>query len=81
VIPTLILFGVVFGRWWRFSLIAAVLGWPILLVVSDVMSVDAGLVGAAGLALANTGIGVLVHQGGMRAVRFLRYRRAHSRTV
>jgi hypothetical protein len=72
VIPTLILFGLVFGHWWRLSLIAASLGWPLLLVVSDVMSVDVGLVGAAGLAVINTGIGVLIHQGGLRAVRLLR---------
>jgi hypothetical protein len=80
-IPTLILFGLVFGRWWRFSLIAAALGWPILLVSSDVMSVEVGLLGAAGLAVLNTGIGVLVHQGSLRAVRLLRHRYASSRTV
>src|SRR6266508_4391883 len=34
-IPTLILFGLVFGRWWRLCLTAAALGWPVLLVVSD----------------------------------------------
>jgi len=71
-IPTLILFGIVFGRWWRLCLITAVLGWPVLLVVSDVMSVEVGLLGAAGLAVINTGAGVLVHQGSLRAVRLLR---------
>jgi len=80
-IPTLILFGLVFGRWWRLSLIAAALGWPVLLVVSHVMSVELGLLGAAGLAVINTGIGVLVHQGSLRAVRVLRHRRASPRTV
>jgi hypothetical protein len=80
VIPTLILFGLVFGHWWRLSLIAAALGWPLLLVVSDVMSVEVGLVGAAVLAVINTGIGVLVHQGGPRAVRLLRHRHASPRT-
>jgi hypothetical protein len=71
-IPTLILFGVVFGRWWRLCLIAALLGWPVLLVASDVMTIEVGLIGAAGLAVINTGLGVLVHQGGLRAVRLLR---------
>jgi hypothetical protein len=80
VIPTLILFGLVFGHWWRLSLIAAALGWPLLLVVSDVMSVEVGLVGAAVLAVINTGIGVLIHQGGLRAVRLLRHRHASPRT-
>jgi len=79
-IPTLILFGLVFGRWWRFCLIAAALGWPVLLVVSDVMSAEVGLLGATGLAVINTGIGVLVHQGSLRAVRLLRHRHASPRT-
>jgi hypothetical protein len=63
VIPTLILFGLIFGRWWRFSLIAAAIGWPVVLVVGDVMAFEWGLVGAAGLAVANTLVGVLAHQG------------------
>jgi hypothetical protein len=79
-IPTLILFGLVFGRWWRFCLIAAALGWPVLLVVSDVMTAEIGLLGATGLAVINTGIGVLVHQGSLRAVRLLRHRHASPRT-
>jgi len=71
VIPILILFGLLFGRWWRLSLIAAALGWPVLLVASDVMSVEPGLLGASGLAIANTGIGVLVHQGVLLVIRKL----------
>lgn len=61
-IPTLILFGV-FGRWWRVTLVVSALGWPILLVATGVMSVEPGLVGASGLAVLNTGVGVLIHQG------------------
>jgi hypothetical protein len=71
VIPTLILFGLVFGRWWRLSLIAAALGWPLLLVATDVMSVEPALLGASGLAVANTGAGVLIHQGILRLSRNL----------
>jgi hypothetical protein len=71
VIPILILFGLVFGRWWRLSLIAAALGWPVLLVATDVMSVEPGLLGASGLAVANTVVGVLIHQGILRAIRTL----------
>ncbi len=63
VIPTLILFGVVFGRWWRVTLVVSALGGPILLVATGVMSVEPGLVGASGLAVLNTGVGVLIHQG------------------
>ncbi|GAB3972158.1 hypothetical protein GCM10027615_32530 [Plantactinospora veratri] len=68
-IPLLILFGLLFGRWWRLSLIAAGLGWPVLLVASDVLSVGPGLLGASGLAIANTGLGVSVHQGILLMVR------------
>jgi hypothetical protein len=70
----LILFGLVFGRWWRFSLIAAALGWPVVLVATDVMSVGPGLFGASGLAIVNTGVGVLIHQGVLRNVRQVRRR-------
>lgn len=79
-IPTLILFGLIFGRWWRLSLIAAGLGWPGVLLASDVMSFELGLLGAAGLAVINTGIGVLVHQAGLRGVRLLRHRKRFART-
>jgi hypothetical protein len=68
-IPTVIAFGLVFGRWWRFALIAAALGWPAVLVISDVMDPRPALLGAAGLAAVNAGVGVLVHQGVRRGVR------------
>ncbi|MGC4881006.1 hypothetical protein ACLQ26_32610 [Micromonospora sp. DT43] len=71
-IPTLILFGLVFGRWWRLSIIAAALGWPVLLAADDVMTVGPGLLGASGLAIANTGVGVLIHKGTLRMMRALR---------
>lgn len=80
-IPTLILFGLAFGRWWRLSLVTAALGWPLLLIVTDVMSVEVGLIAAAGLALANTGVGMLIHQGSMRLLRLLRRRHSPTRIV
>jgi hypothetical protein len=67
-IPTLILFGLIFGRWWRLSLAVAAVGWPAVLVAGDVSELEVGLVGAAGLAVLNTGVGVLVHQAVWRAV-------------
>lgn len=79
-IPTMILFGLVFGRWWRLSLVAAALGWPALLVAGGVMDVDVPLLAeAAGLAVANTAVGVLVHQGVLLAVRRYRRRRKAGR--
>jgi hypothetical protein len=72
VIPILILFGLVLGRWWRLSLAAAAVGWPALLVATDVMDVEPGLLGASGLAIANAGVGVLIYQGILRMIRKLR---------
>jgi hypothetical protein len=73
-IPTLILFGLVLGRWWRPALAVAAVGWPAVLVAVDVMELEVGLVGAAALAVLNTGVGVVVHQAVWRAVRRLRDR-------
>ena len=36
-IPTRILFGLIFGRWWCLSLIAAAMGWPVVLLATVVM--------------------------------------------
>lgn len=36
-IPTLNLSGLIFGHWWRLSLIAAAIAWPVVLVATDVM--------------------------------------------
>ncbi len=75
-IPTLILFGAVLGRWWRVALLASAVGWPVLLVVTGAMSVRPALAGAAGLAVLNTGAGVLIYQGILRGGRKLRRARA-----
>ncbi|MEW2474287.1 hypothetical protein AB0875_10870 [Micromonospora gifhornensis] len=68
-IPALIVFGLLCGRWWRSALILAALGWPVLLVASGVEEVGPGLLAAAGLAVLNTGVGVLIHQGVLLLVR------------
>ena len=74
-IPTMMLFGFVFGRWWPVTLLVAAFGWPALLLATDVVGVNAGLIGAAVLALANAGVGVLIYQGLLHA-----YRRLHRPT-
>ncbi|MFD0782366.1 hypothetical protein ACFQZ8_00270 [Micromonospora azadirachtae] len=51
------------------SLIAAAVGWPILLVARDVVNIELALLTASGLAMANTGFGVLVHQVILRMIR------------
>ena len=63
VIPTLLLVGLVFGRWWKIVVPAAVIGWPVLLIATGV---DSGLrfaVAAGLLAAANVFVGVLAYQG------------------
>lgn len=67
-IPTLILFGLIFGRWWRAALIISAVGWPALLLTTDVTAADHTLLTASLLAIANTAAGVAVHQLIRRAV-------------
>lgn len=71
-IPTMILFGLIFARWWPVTLLVAALGWPTLLVATGV---NVGLIGAAVLAVANAGVGVLIGQVLLHA-----YRRLHRPT-
>jgi hypothetical protein len=67
-IPTMILFGLAFGRWWRSALVVGSLAWPIVLLVTNVINVEWALLGAAVLALINVGAGVLVHQAGLKLI-------------
>jgi hypothetical protein len=62
VIPTVTLLGLILGRWWKATLVVAVVGWPLLLTATGV---DIGLdfaLGTAALAMANAAIGILVHR-------------------
>lgn len=61
-IPTMILFGLVLGRWWRPTLLLAAIVWPAMLVADGVMDVDARLLPAAGLGVLNAAVGILIHQ-------------------
>jgi hypothetical protein len=81
VIPTLIMVGAIFGRWWRVTLLASAIGWPVLLVVTGAMSIGPALADAAGLAGLNTGAGVLLHQGILRGGRKLQRARASRRST
>jgi hypothetical protein len=71
VIPTLIMFGAVSGRWWRVTFLASALGWPLLLLVTGAWSIEPALLGASALAVLNTGAGVLIHRGILHAGRAL----------
>lgn len=80
-IPTMILFGLAFGRWWRTAVVVGALGWPLVLIATDVMDVEPGLLGAAVLGMINTGLGVLVHQGAAKALGRLRHPRTLARNL
>ncbi len=68
-ILTMILFGLVFGRWWRTAVVVGAFLWPLILVTSGLMRIDWGIWTACGLGVANTIVGVLVHQAILGIVR------------
>jgi hypothetical protein len=74
VIPTLLLVGLLLGRWWRFVIPAAALGWAVLLVATGVDSGLSFAVAATALGAINTVVGVLAYQALAFAVRSLRAR-------
>jgi hypothetical protein len=87
-IPTLFAFGLIFGRWWRASLAVGVIGWAVVIPFITDAGPEGGIVGtaglvvgAAGLALVNTAVGVAVHQGVLWAVRTARERSRHATTA
>jgi hypothetical protein len=66
-IPTVILVGLLFGRWWKITIPIAVVGWPTLLIADGVDSGFGFAVAAGLLAAENVVVGVLAYQ----AVRLL----------
>jgi uncharacterized membrane protein len=82
-IPTMILFGLVLGWWWRTALIAAAVVWPLMLWQAGIFDGTQGVMGTVGLALgaalfgvANAGVGVAIDQGILALVRRIRRRGA-----
>ena len=61
-IPTMLLFGLVLGRWWKACLVVGTLGWPLLLWFDNIIESPTEFLGAAALAALNTAVGVAVHQ-------------------
>jgi hypothetical protein len=71
-IPTMILYGLALGRWWKSAIVSGALLWTVLLVASGEMEVGWALLLGAALGAANTAVGVAVHQGVLRAFRAAR---------
>jgi hypothetical protein len=68
-IPTMILFGLVLGRWWRSTLVAAAVAWPLLLLAGGILGVGPQLLEAAALGVANAAVGVAPYQVVLHLVR------------
>lgn len=60
-IPTLIVVGLVLGRWWIIPPVALL--WSIVLALTGVLSGTQDLVAAALIGALNVAVGVLVHKG------------------
>ncbi|MFK5636154.1 hypothetical protein [Ornithinimicrobium sp. LYQ103] len=71
-IPTMLLFGLVLGRWWKTCLVIGTLGWPLLLWFDNIIESPNDFLGAAGLAALNTAVGVAIHQWLLHLFRWLR---------
>jgi hypothetical protein len=80
VIPTLLLVGLVFGRWWRVVIPAAAIGWAVLLVVAGVDSGPSFAVAAALLGAINVAVGAVVFQAARLPFRNLLSHRQDARS-
>ena len=85
-IPIMILFGLVFGRWWKSATISGAVLWPVILVVASMAgradTIDGAVVLAAVvLGAANTAAGVVVHQTILRFIRLVRRKRSTQSSV
>ena len=60
-IPTLILFGFALGRWWKVTVPIAAVGWPLLLVMSDIDLDRSEVADAAILGMANAAVGAALY--------------------
>lgn len=73
-IPTMMMFGLLAGRWWKSALVLGTVGWDVVLLATGVVepSQTSQIFLAALLGLANTGVGVVIHQGILWLVRSAR---------
>jgi hypothetical protein len=62
VIPTVIMAGLLLGRWW-WSVPVLAVGWGVLILETNDTVDPALFFGAAALGAANAAVGFLIHQG------------------
>ena len=70
-IPTLLLVGLVLGRWWKVVIPAAAIGWAVLLLVHGVDSGFSFAAAAALLGAINVAVGVVIFQAARLLLRSL----------
>ena len=80
-IPTMLLFGLVLGRWWKAAILAGAVVWPLLLLATGVEVTVLGLFAAAVLGGINTAVGAALHQALLGLVRRLRRDKRVSETA
>ena len=68
-IPTMILFGLALGRWWRSALVASALFLPLLGLLGGAIETAEEVMVSAALGLANAAVGIAVHQAILLATR------------
>ena len=79
-IETLIVFGLIFGRWWKAALTVGTVSWVVLLLMGDLIQPELAVIAVATLlAFLNTGLGVGVHQAILLGVRRFRASRNSPR--
>ena len=74
-IPVMILFGLLLGRWWKLTLIVGPAAGTLLIWSQGLLTTPPEVAGAAALALVNTVVGVSVHQLMLAVVRRVRGQR------
>ncbi len=60
-IPTMILFGLALGRWWKVTVPLAAVTWPLLLVMSDIDLDRSEMAAVAILSVANAAVGAALY--------------------
>ena len=70
-IPTMIVFGLIAGRWPKTALTFGAVGWAVILLHDETITISQ-ILGAALFGLVNTGVGVGIHQGVLWLIRHVR---------